>query len=62
MKPSYKLGLQQLSLRVRHIRMSENNWVMTIRLGSWHGKIVYPKSKYKTAQEAINAAIKKASE
>ncbi len=37
--------------------MSDEFWNITLRLGSWSGQVSMPKSRFTTAQEAINQAM-----
>lgn len=37
--------------------MSDGFWNITLRLGSWSGQVKMPKSKFPTAQDAINQAM-----
>lgn len=37
--------------------MSEEFWNITLRLGSWTGRIKMPKSIFATAESAINQAL-----
>ena len=37
--------------------MSDEFWNITLRLGSWSGQVKMPKSKFPTAQGAIDQAM-----
>lgn len=42
---------------MHEVEISDKFWNITLRLGSWSGQVKMPKSKFSTAQEAIDQAM-----